>query len=297
MYTHTYTYNITHTRQEWIIIWSGRNWILKHANQPRSLDIKRVAFGVLSLAPCYIWKKAGTSSWRPRMISHFSTGVFVGLSPVEKPQAPCLRIKFLKLGWRRERTEGKKREVLHLCRCYTHTPGRSRVNPERQEEEKSGHTKGKRPKQRRGGRGTDGPQEPTYTEKRTWPKTAHTPKPHDTLRRGTQGELGTKWGTSWRQTREPKQLFKQQDSVPKPRSRALCHSRPVVSSCPNWHKTAYRFQRIRCTTCFTSPETKETTPAGKGHACSLHLLMSCVRSKAEAAGKTEFLTVQNDCTR
>ena len=110
-----------HTRQEWIIIWSGRNWILKHANQPRSLDIKRVAFGVLSLAPCYIWKKAGTSSWRPRMISHFSTGVFVGLSPVEKPQAPCLRIKFLKLGWRRERTEGKKREVLHLCRCYTHT--------------------------------------------------------------------------------------------------------------------------------------------------------------------------------
>ena len=31
------------------------------------------------------------------------------------------RIKFLKLGWRRERTEGKKREVLHLCRCYTHT--------------------------------------------------------------------------------------------------------------------------------------------------------------------------------
>ena len=31
-----------------------------------------------------------------------------------------------------------------------------------------------------------------------------------------------------------------QDSVPKPRSRALCHSRPVVNSCPNWHKTAIR---------------------------------------------------------
>ena len=28
-----------HTRQEWIIIWSDRNWILKHANQPRSLDV------------------------------------------------------------------------------------------------------------------------------------------------------------------------------------------------------------------------------------------------------------------
>ena len=61
----------------------------------------------------------------------------------------------------------KKREVLHLLRCYTHTPGQSRVNPERQEEEKSGHTKGKRPKTAQGGRGTDGPPEPTYTAKRT----------------------------------------------------------------------------------------------------------------------------------
>ena len=32
---------------------------------------------------------AGTSLWRPRMISQLSTGVFVGLSPVEKLQAPC----------------------------------------------------------------------------------------------------------------------------------------------------------------------------------------------------------------
>ena len=103
----------------------------------------------------------------------------------------------LNLELERERTkEEKEREVLHLFRCYTHTPGRSRVNPERQEEEKSGHTTGRRPKTAQGGRGTDGPPEPTYTAKRTWPKTAHTPKPHDTLRRGTRGKLGTKWGTS-----------------------------------------------------------------------------------------------------
>ena len=49
------------------------------------------------------------------------TRLFVGHSLVTGRVAPCLRIKFLKLGWRRERTEGKKREVLHLCRCYTHT--------------------------------------------------------------------------------------------------------------------------------------------------------------------------------
>ena len=35
----------SHTRQEWIIIWSGRNWILENANQSRSLDIKRVTWG------------------------------------------------------------------------------------------------------------------------------------------------------------------------------------------------------------------------------------------------------------
>ena len=68
-------------------------------------------------------------------------------------------------------------------------------------------------------------------------KTAHTPKPHDTLRRGTRGELGTKWGTSWWQTRKPKQLIKQQDSV----ARYLkvvrySLSGTVVKSCPNWHK-------------------------------------------------------------
>ena len=52
---------------------------------------------------------AGTSLWRPRKKSHFSTGVFVGLSPVEKPQAPCIYGRCQKV------------EVLHLFRCYTHT--------------------------------------------------------------------------------------------------------------------------------------------------------------------------------
>ena len=36
---HKFCHTHTHTRQEWIIIWSGRNWILKHANQLRSLDL------------------------------------------------------------------------------------------------------------------------------------------------------------------------------------------------------------------------------------------------------------------
>ena len=55
--------------------------------------------------------------------------------PPGTPVAPCIVIRVRK----GEDKGRKKREVLHLFRCYTHTPGRSRVNPERQEEEKSGH--------------------------------------------------------------------------------------------------------------------------------------------------------------
>ena len=91
-------------------------------------------------------------------------GVFGGHRPPGTPVAPCIEFRIRK----GETKEEKKREVLHLFRCYTHThTGRSRVNPERQEEEKSGHTTGKRPKTAQGGRGTDGPPEPTYTAKRT----------------------------------------------------------------------------------------------------------------------------------
>ena len=103
----------------------------------------------------------------------------------------------LNLELERERTkEEKEREVLHLFRCYTHTPSQSRVNPERQEEEKSGHTTGKRPKTAQGGEGNRRTSGTNLHGETDLTKTAHTPKPHDTLRRGTRGKLGTKWGTS-----------------------------------------------------------------------------------------------------
>ena len=50
---------------------------------------------------------------------------------------------------------------------HTHTPGRSRVNPERQKEKKADTTTGKKTEQRRGGKGTNGPPEQTYAAKRT----------------------------------------------------------------------------------------------------------------------------------
>ena len=82
----------------------------------------------------------------------------------------------------RRRREKKKKERFYIYSDVTHTPGRNRENPERQEEEKSGHTTGRRPKQRRGegNRRTSGTNLHSETD-------VHTPKPHDTLRRGTRG--------------------------------------------------------------------------------------------------------------
>ena len=76
---------------------------------------------------------------------------------------------------------------------HTHTPGQSRVNPERQEEEKSGHTKGKRPKTAQGGEGNRRTSGTNLHGETDLTKTAHTPKPHDTLRRGT-GEIRDQMG-------------------------------------------------------------------------------------------------------
>ena len=189
------------------------------------------------------------------------------------PSSPAL---FLELERERTKEEKEREEVLHLFRCYTHTPGRSQVNPERQKEEKSGHTKGKRPKTAQGGEGNRRTSGTNLHGETDLNKTAHTPKPHDTLRRGTRGKLGTKWGTSWWQTGKPKQLIKQ-DSVPSYLDVARLFPAPGPLSClaPIGIKQLYEFQRIRCTICFTSPDTKETTPAGKGHACCLIMHETC----------------------
>ena len=161
-------------------------------------------FGVLSLAPCYSGKFERQVRRADQALYPIQSGSFVGRGPWLYATSPCTRLK------KGEDRRKKKREVLHLFRCYTHTrtPGQSRVNPERQEEEKSGHTKGKRPKTAQGGEGNRRTSGTNLHGETDLTKTAHTPKPHDTLRRGTRGKLGTKWGTSWWQTGKPKQLIK-----------------------------------------------------------------------------------------
>ena len=134
--------------------------------------------------------RAGTRYCVQYLIHQMSTASLARLGQM----APC-PLRFLE----RERTEGRKREKFYICLdvTHTHTPGQSRVNPERQEKEKSGHTTGRRPKTAQGGEGNRRTSGTNLHGETDLAKTAHTPKPHDTLRRGTRGKLGTKWGTSW----------------------------------------------------------------------------------------------------
>ena len=75
----------------------------------------------------------------------------------------------------------QSRSFTSIQMIHTHTPGRSRVNPERQEGEKRGHKRRAKGRNSAGGKGTNGPPEPAYT---AGTSTEHTPKPHDTLQRG-----------------------------------------------------------------------------------------------------------------
>ena len=107
----------------------------------------------------------------------------------------------------RERKEERKREKFYIYSDGTHTHTRPEPGQpwKARGRKKRTQTTGQRPKQRRGegNRRTSGTNLHSETD---LTKTEHTPKPHDTLRRGTKGELGTKWGTSWWQTKETKTI-------------------------------------------------------------------------------------------
>ena len=111
--------------------------------------------------------------------------------------------------------------------------------------------------------------------------TEHTPEPHIALPRGTGEELGTKWGTSWWRKRNNKIII--EGIQFKPRGSCVNPSREGSQVMPRGLKQLCKFQWIRCTKCCTSPDTKKTIPAGRGHACHLSWFMSCCSAKAGAA--------------
>ena len=158
---------------------------------------------VLGLAACHVSQNCNEKMQvRPAGQAGYPISLVASLDTV--PGKCCVSLHYLK----REKREEKRRK-FYIYPDVTHTHTRqSRENPERQEEEKSGHTTSKRPKTAQGGEGNRRTSGTNLHGETDLTKTAHTPKPHDTLRRGTRGKLGTKWGTSWWQTRKPKQLIK-----------------------------------------------------------------------------------------
>ena len=77
-----------------------------------------------------------------------------------------------------EKERGKKKEkgrsFTSICRCYTHTPGRSQVNPERQEEEKSGHRRRAKGQNSAGGGGNERTSRTNLRGETDLTKTEHT---------------------------------------------------------------------------------------------------------------------------
>ena len=71
---------------------------------------------------------------------------------------------------------------------------------------------------------------------------------------------------------------------------------PKRDRCRSGHmriKRRYKFNGIK-SKCWTSPDTKKNTPAGKGHACCLLDMLQC--EKLEQRQKRRFLIVQRDNT-
>ena len=74
-----------------------------------------------------------------------------------------------------------------------------------------------------------------------------------------------------------------------------CATPGPCSSQPQGHKTAFKFQRIRCTICFTSPDNhqKKKDHTCKSCACLMHVSCNDCKSCCE---KTKFQVVQNSFT-
>ena len=179
--------------------WNAIYWTSSSSSSSRSRSrssSRRSSSSIFCLPPTfrppplkYIYECRYVSAGRA-LISRPLGAVFVRCGTPREPSSPCTRFKTLSLDLKRERTEGKKKkEVLHLFRCYTHTYTRPEPGqPWKARGRKKADTRrANGQKQRRGGRGTERTSGTNLHGETDLTKTAHTPKPHDTLRRGTRG--------------------------------------------------------------------------------------------------------------
>ena len=120
---------------------------------------------VLGLAACHVSQNCNEKMQvRPAGQAGYPISLVASLDTV--PVKCCVPLHYLK----REKREEKRRK-FYIYPDVTHTHPAEPGKPwKARGRKKSGHTTSKRPKTAQGGRGTDGPPEPTYTAKRTWPK-------------------------------------------------------------------------------------------------------------------------------
>ena len=142
------------------------------------------------------------------------------------------------------------RSFTSIQTLHTHTPGRSRVNPagagstlKGKRKRKSGH------KRRANSAGEEGSKRTSRTNlhgETDLTNTEHTPKPHNTLQRGTGEKLGTEWWTSW--WRKEKQQIQQIQQIDikglqfDPREPCVTPKTGPMSFRPHGHKTGVQVQ-------------------------------------------------------
>ena len=103
-------------------------------------------------------------NWQVRWVDQTQYPMIVVASLSAVPQSCRTPLRYLE----RERTEGRKREKFYICLDVTHThPARAGSTLKGKRKKKADTRRADGQKQRRGGRGTDGPPEQTYTAKRT----------------------------------------------------------------------------------------------------------------------------------
>ena len=121
---------------------------------------------VLGLAACHVSQNCNEKMQvRPAGQAGYPISLVASLDTV--PVKCCVPLHYLK---REKREEKRRKFYIYPDVTHTHTPGTAGKTLKGKRKKKADTRRANGQKQRRGGRGTDGPPEPTYTAKRTWPK-------------------------------------------------------------------------------------------------------------------------------